>query len=195
MASAASWVRVARTIDSPRAPSPRPSPLRGEGEEAPRAANEGTLMTNKTHLDRRSVIVGAAALVAGAGVARAQQPPAPKGPRVWLDLDQKELDDAYDQSVWASNQAHVSKRRVLWSESIRTRLKPDRIAYGPTEIEKVDIYKTTRRNPPIQIFLHGGAWRGGSAKDSAYPAEMFVTAGAIFIAVDFVSIDKADGNL
>jgi arylformamidase len=124
-----------------------------------------------------------------------QQPPLVKGPRVWLDMDQKELDDAYDQSVWAPNQAHVSKRRALWSESIRTRLKPDRIAYGPTEIERVDIYKTTRWNAPIQVFLHGGAWRGGSAKDSAYAAEMFVTAGAHFIAVDFVSVDNADGNL
>ena len=124
-----------------------------------------------------------------------QRLPSVKGPRVWLDMDQKELDDAYDQSVWAPNQAHVSKRRALWSESIRTRLKPDRIAYGPTEIETLDIYKTTRGNAPIQIFIHGGAWRGGSAKDSAYPAEMFVSAGAIFIAVDFVSIDKADGSL
>jgi len=124
-----------------------------------------------------------------------QQPPRVKGPRVWLDMDQKELDDAYDQSVWAPNQAHVSKRRALWSESIRTRLKPDRIAYGPTEIEKVYIYKITGWNAPIQVFLHGGAWRGGSAKDSAYAAEMFVTAGAHFIAVDFVSVDNADGNL
>ena len=124
-----------------------------------------------------------------------QQPPRAKGPRVWLDMDQKQLDDAYDQSVWAPNHAHVSKRRALWSESIRTRLKPDRVAYGPTEIETVDIYQTTRDNAPIEIFIHGGAWRGGSAKDSAYPAEMFVTAGAVFIAVDFVSIDKADGNL
>jgi arylformamidase len=118
-----------------------------------------------------------------------------KGPRVWLDMDQKELDDAYDQSVWAPNQPHVSKRRALWSELTRARFKAERIAYGPTEIEQVDIYKTTRGNAPIQIFIHGGAWRGGSAKDSAYPAEMFVTAGAIFIAVDFVSIDQAEGNL
>ena len=124
-----------------------------------------------------------------------QQELRPKDPRVWLDMDQKELDDAYDQSVWAPNQSHVSGRRALWSESIRARLGPERIAYGPTEIEQVDIYKTMRGNAPIQIFIHGGAWRGGSAKDSAYPAEMFVTAGAIFIAVDFVSIEQADGNL
>ena len=123
------------------------------------------------------------------------KPPRVKGPAVWLDMDQKELDDAYDQSVWAPNQAHVSKRRALWSESISARLKPERIAYGPTEIEKLDLYKTTRSNAPIRIFIHGGAWRGGSAKDSAYPAEMFVAAGAHYIAVDFVSVGDAGGNL
>jgi arylformamidase len=124
-----------------------------------------------------------------------QQTPRVKGPRVWLDMDQKELDDAYDQSVWAPNQSHVSKRRAVWSEAIRARVKSDRVAYGPTEIEKLDIYKTTRWNAPIRIFLHGGAWRGGSAKDSAYPAEMFVSAGAHYVAVDFASVDNAGGSL
>lgn len=124
-----------------------------------------------------------------------QQPPRVKGPRVWLNMDQKELDDAYDQSVWAPNQQHVSKRRAVWSESIRARLRAERFSYGPTEIETLDIYRTTRRNAPIRIFIHGGAWRGGSAKDSAYPAEMFVTAGAHYVAVDFVSVGDARGNL
>jgi arylformamidase len=124
-----------------------------------------------------------------------EKPPRVKGPAVWLDMDQKELDDAYDQSVWAPNQAHVSKRRALWSESISARLKPERIAYGPTEIERLDVYKTTRSNAPIRIFIHGGAWRGGSAKDSAYPAEMFVVAGAHYVALDFVSVGDVGGNL
>ena len=60
---------------------------------------------------------------------------------------------------------------------------------------RLDIYKTTRRNAPIRIFIHGGAWRGGSAKDSAYPAEMFVTAGAHYVAVDFVSVGDVGGSL
>lgn len=118
-----------------------------------------------------------------------------KGPAVWLGMDQKELDDAYDQSVWAPNQAHVIKRRAVWSESVRARLKPERIAYGPTEIEKLDVYKTARSNAPIRIFIHGGAWRGGSAKDSAYPAEMFIAAGAHYVAVDFASVGDVSGNL
>lgn len=40
-----------------------------------------------------------------------------KGPIVWLDMDQKELDDAYDQSVYAPNQGEIRKRRAAarWS--------------------------------------------------------------------------------
>jgi arylformamidase len=138
-----------------------------------------------------------AAMIAGPALAQqtTQQTPHVKGPRVWLEMDQKELDDAYDQSVWAPNQPQISKRRGIWSEAIRARIKADRFAYGPTEVEKLDVYRTKQPNAPIRIFLHGGAWRSGSAKDSAYPAEMFVTAGAHYVAVDFVPVGNADGNL
>jgi arylformamidase len=78
---------------------------------------------------------------------------------------------------------------------VRGRLKPERVAYGPTEVEKLDIYRTKQPNAPIRVFLHGGAWRSGSAADSAYPAEMFVNAGAHYVAVDFVAVVNADGNL
>jgi arylformamidase len=138
-----------------------------------------------------------ATIVAGSAIAQqvVQQTPRAKGPLVWLNMDQKEIDDAYDQSVWAPNQQYVSKRRAVWSESVRARFKSERVAYGPTEIETLDIYKTSKPNAPIRVFVHGGAWRSGSAKDSAYPAEMFVTAGAHYVAVDFISVDKAKGNL
>jgi arylformamidase len=158
------------------------------------SATEGRL-TRRTVL-KMACAVGAT-VAAGSAVAQQSTQPTPrvKGPRVWLDMDQREIDDAYDQSVWAPNQSHVGKRRAVWSESVRARLQPDRVAYGPTEIEKLDIYKTTRPNAPIRVFVHGGAWLRGSAKDAAYPAEMFVTAGAHYVALDFVSVDKAGGNL
>jgi len=152
-------------------------------------------------LTRRTVLKAActvgATIVAGRALAQqtTQQTPYVKGPRVWLDMDQKEIDDAYDQSVWAPNQAHISKRRNIWSEAVRARVKVERVAYGPTEVEKLDIYRTKQANAPIRVFLHGGAWRSGSASDSAYPAEMFVTAGAHYAAVDFVAVGNADGNL
>jgi arylformamidase len=152
-------------------------------------------------LTRRTMLKAActvgATMIAGRALAQqtTQQTPHVKGPRVWLDMDQKEIDDAYDQSVWAPNQPHISKRRGIWSQAVRARIKAERVAYGPTEIEKLDIYRTKQPNAPIRVFLHGGAWRSGSARDSAYPAEMFVTAGAHYVAVDFVAVGDADGNL
>src|SRR5919106_2745559 len=119
-----------------------------------------------------------------------------RGPLVWLDMDQKELDDAYDQSVYASNQPLIAHRRKLASEAALKSLGlPERVAYGPTEIEKLDIYRTPRSNAPINIFIHGGAWRNGKAKDSAYLAEMFVNTGATLVIPDFVQVQDAEGSL
>ncbi len=119
-----------------------------------------------------------------------------KGPLVWLDMDQKELDDAYDQSVYAPNQQLLARRRAAASRAVLERLGvPERAAYGPAEIEKLDVYRTARSNAPVNIYIHGGAWRNGQAKDFAFPAEVFVNAGANFVVVDFVQITGTGGNL
>ena len=119
-----------------------------------------------------------------------------KGPLVWLDMDQKELDDAYDQACWAPNREHLQKRRRLASERAIARIgQPKRLAYGPTEIEKLDIYQSNRPNAPINVFIHGGAWRGGFAKVSAYMAEMYLAAGAHLVIPDFVCVQDAGGSL
>lgn len=124
------------------------------------------------------------------------EPPRSKGPLVWLDLDQKELDDAYDQTVYAPNQQLLAKRRAAASAAALERLgPPERVAYGPSEHEKLDVYKTHQPNAPVNVYVHGGAWRNGQAKDFAAPAEMFVNAGANFAVLDFVQIQDAGGNL
>ena len=90
---------------------------------------------------RRAVAVGiAVSPLTLSGSASAQQPaptpaapPRVKGPRVWLDLDQKELDDAYDQSVYAPNIRTVLQRTARNSELVRDRIgAPKRFSYGPT---------------------------------------------------------------
>ena len=118
-----------------------------------------------------------------------------KGPRVWLDMDQKELDDAYDQAVYAPNSAQVALRRNVNSAAVRARLKPQRLAYGPTEIEKLDLYTTKAPNAPVMVSIHGGAWRNGTAKDNAENADLFVNAGAHLAVLDFISVDDAGGSL
>jgi arylformamidase len=133
-------------------------------------------------------------MVVDSAVSQANQKP--KGQRVWLNMDQKELDDAYNQSVYAPNQEQVVKRRRLASEAAIKRLAPaQRVSYGPTEIEKLDIYKTSRANAPIMVFTHGGAWRNGSAKEFAFPAEVFINAGAHYVVLDFAAVHDVGGNL
>jgi arylformamidase len=118
-----------------------------------------------------------------------------RGPLVWLDMDQKQLDDAYDQSVYAPNQPLPAARRKAASESVLKRMPPVTRAYGPAEIEKLDIYRTERPNAPVEIYVHGGAWRNGTAKDFAFPAEMFVAAGAHYVVLDFVQVQDAGRSL
>jgi arylformamidase len=48
---------------------------------------------------------------------------------------------------------------------------------------------------PICVFVHGGAWRTGLARNYAYPAEMFVNAGAHFLVLDFINVIEAGGSL
>jgi arylformamidase len=38
--------------------------------------------------------------------------PGPKGPRVFMDYDQQELDWAYDQAPWAPNAAEIARRNA-----------------------------------------------------------------------------------
>jgi arylformamidase len=118
-----------------------------------------------------------------------------KGPLVWLDMDQKALDDAYDQAVYAPNSEQVAKRRTVNSAEVRARLKPQRLAYGTTPHEMLDLYVTDRPNAPVMVFIHGGAWRAGAAKDNAEAADLFVNAGAHYVVLDFINVIEAGGSL
>jgi arylformamidase len=47
----------------------------------------------------------------------------------------------------------------------------------------------------VSIFVHGGAWRAGLAKNYAYAAEMFVDAGAHYVVPDFNNVLETGGDL
>ena len=163
--------------------------------------------SDDTRMTRRSVLRGAlaTAAVAAARPVLAQQmqthlPPGvaakPKGPLVFLDYDQDEINFAYDNAPWAPNQEEVTKRNAQKSAAALARLGPPRrVAYGSADIEKLDIYMTKQSNAPINVFIHGGAWRNSDAKSVAYMSETFVDAGAHFVALDFNNVTDVDGNL
>ena len=142
-----------------------------------------------TTIGRRATLAGLGALLAS-GRALAQ------GPKVWLDMDQKALDDAYDQAVYAPNIQQVIGRYATNSEAVRARLgPPQRHAYGASAIEALDIFPTLRPNAPIHVFIHGGAWRTGLAKNYCFAAEPFVAAGAHFVVPDFANVTETGGDL
>ncbi len=133
-------------------------------------------------------------------------PPRAKGPPVWLDMDQQALDDAYDQEVYAPNRAIVVGRRHAASARALARLgPPQRVAYGPSAIEALDIFSPLPNPPPRggggrvgapgHVLVHGGAWRRNKAADYALNAEPLVQAGAHSVILDFINVDEAGGDL
>jgi arylformamidase len=109
-------------------------------------------------------------------------------------MDQQELDDAYDNDVYAFNGKAVLERQNINNEVAAARIpKPMRVAYGPNNIEMLDIYKCDRADAPTMIFIHGGSWRTGRASQFAVYAEPFIKAQANFVAIDFVSVGETGG--
>jgi arylformamidase len=155
--------------------------------------------SRRGQITRRMVLGGAATMAIAPALAEEcpiGPPPHEKGPLVFMDYDQVELDAAYDQSFYAPLAGQIRNRLAAASEAARGRLgQPLRRSYGPTAVEQLDVYRAKRPNAPIFVFVHGGAWLGGEAKNSAFAAEMFLNAGAHYVGLDFIAIKEAGGDL
>ena len=111
------------------------------------------------------------------------------------DLEGVGTGDALE-AAYAPNREQLIKRRIHDSELTRLRIgEPERVAYGPAEIEQLDIYRTERDAAPVFVFIHGGAWRSGCSKDFAAPAEMFLAAGTHYVVPDFAWVQDVGGSL
>jgi arylformamidase len=161
------------------------------------------MQTSKArNITRRTLVAGAVAgtmALASAPASAQRCPPVgprTKGPAVYRDLDQIDLDEGYDNDVYAFNAKTVNERRVFNNRIALSVIgKPERVKYGEAEIERVDIYKTKRPNAPVMIFIHGGSWRGGRAEQFTVYAEPFVKAGANFVVVDFTNVGETKGDI
>ena len=117
---------------------------------------------------------------------------------VWRGMTQAQLDAAYDQAAYAPNMQTVLGRYASRSDAVRQRVgDPRRLAYGHNEKERLDLFSSSVADDllPINVFVHGGAWRSGEAKNYAFPAELFLNAGAHFIAIDFDWVQDRQGDL
>lgn len=138
-------------------------------------------------LRNAAIAAVAAALPNGGALAQGASADA----KVFLDYTQDELDRAYDQTVWAPNQDELIARYGMRSTATRQRLKHQAgVSYGPTADEVLDIFAAEKTPAPIHVFIHGGAWRGGSKDLYSFPADTFVPAGATYVALNFANIPK-----
>jgi arylformamidase len=126
-----------------------------------------------------------------------QQSTPSRGPLVWRDMDQKALDDSYNQAAYAANMELVLGRIAAASEATRKALgAPQRVAYGPSDDEKLDIYRAAgKESAPINVFVHGGGWLRGDAAQTAFVADAIVGADAHAVVIDFTNVGQTGGDL
>ena len=80
----------------------------------------------------RNMALGSAATLSGSLIGCVTT--TTKGPLVWLDMDQKELDDAYSQFIYAPNIGQVIDRYGSSSAIVRSRLgEPLKFGFTPLD--------------------------------------------------------------
>jgi arylformamidase len=116
-----------------------------------------------------------------------------KGPLVWLDMDQQELDDAYDQAVYAPNRDQVHHRRQFNSARARAVLGEPLRFSGPSRFEGLDVYRTQRADAPVAVSSTPVAPGAATVRPNSLLAELFINAGANLV-LDFANIDDVGGD-
>jgi arylformamidase len=104
----------------------------------------------------------------------------------WRDYSQDELDAQYNQNSLVPDTSSFKQRKIEESAAARAALDCTLdVPYGPTKAEVLDIFPAPRAGAPINIFIHGGAWKNGHKDEVSFPAPVFHNAGANFIVVNF----------
>jgi arylformamidase len=93
----------------------------------------------------------------------------------------------YDvETLIADWQSHVGQ---MGAESARVRERINGqldVAFGPAPLQKLDVFAPANaKSAPVQVYIHGGAWRGSDKAGRSYPAEVFVPAGAIWVSINY----------
>ena len=99
----------------------------------------------------------------------------------------QDLSTQYDIEATVPNvaalMADYHARSVQTAESLSAALD---LRYGPDPRQCLDLFLPDVGGPaPVQLFFHGGFWRGSSKDDRRFPAEVFVERGAAWVPVEY----------
>lgn len=115
---------------------------------------------------------------------------------VWGNFTQEELDRNYDQSSLVPNVGELMEQNAVDSAKIREELEVIAgVSYGPTVLERLDVFPVSQKGAPVAIYHHGGAWTRSDKNQCSYAAPGLVAAGINVLVLDFalaptVSLDE-----
>ena len=111
--------------------------------------------------------------------------------KVFLDYTQEQLDQAYDQLVWAPHRDAIQAEIRKQCEAVRRQMPPRTERYGNGDMQVLDIFAPAGAlGVPVLVYLHGGAWLRGSRLDVAYPAPALTGRGAALVVTDFNNVSE-----
>jgi hypothetical protein len=111
---------------------------------------------------------------------------------------QEELDDEYRPEARITDPTAfdklIEKRRTLSASAKAELTRKADLRYGPTLIERLDVYPAAEPNAPIVIFIHGGYWFDARLTKDMYVwvAKGFVGHGVTTVIVDYEVLPQGD---
>jgi arylformamidase len=140
---------------------------------------------------RRQFLAGTAVLGGAIGSSSGMPLRAQQG-AVFMDYTQEQLDQAYDQAVWAPQFAELQAYDDTLSAAVRKVMPPRTERYGKREAEQIDIFTPANaRGVPVLVYFHGGEWQYNSRLTASFPAPSVVGRGGAYLAAGFDNITQA----
>ena len=100
----------------------------------------------------------------------------------------RELSLQYLPRLTVSDCDGYLERSELKSKKTRNKLECHlEIPYGKSPLQRLDVFPSSQKASPINVFIHGGYWRAPDIEKRTYSfiAEPFVSAGATVVLTNY----------
>ena len=105
---------------------------------------------------------------------------------VYKDFRREEMEYQFNPRVTVTEYPRLTEERERASEATRAKLKHHRdVRYGDGPRMTLDIFPAERPGAPVQIYIHGGYWRGGSKDAYSFISEPFFEAGVTTVLLEY----------
>lgn len=113
----------------------------------------------------------------------------------WKSLSVSDIEQRYDQSVYAAN----AKQVVTWytdeSQRVAAKAQSQRFQYGQNPSDHGYWFPPGKPGGDIVVFIHGGAWKTGTADDYLFPAQWITEHGLHYVCLNFDNTPDTGGRL